>query len=241
MTSRLASPVVAAISVAAALLVMAANPDAICAQTTDDYVPAARGFESRELFALELRIGPYRPDVGNDSFETTFDDSGPLLGFELDVIAYRVKEIAYLAVGAGVGFASYTGAALDAVYRTETAEEIDFDLYPLSLMAVVRVDALARKLSIPFIFTGKLGHRWAIWDVDKGEAADAEGVSPGLAWAVQVALDLDFFDRRSARLLDEEWGINHTFLFFEIFGSDTSGDAMPVDDTVWAAGLGFVF
>ena len=105
---------------------------------------------------------------------------------------------------------------------------------------MLRVDALARKLGIPFVFTGKIGYRWAFWSSEVGGADDESGVSPGLTWAAQIALDLDFFDRRAARLMDEEWGINHSFIFFEVYGSDTADDATPVDDTIWAAGLGFV-
>jgi hypothetical protein len=236
--------------VLALCLPAAASPPAAAAQDSselsDDYVAAHRSFESPELFTLELRIGPYEPDVGNDSFSQAYpDDDGPLLGFELDFIAYRLKEVLMLEVGASVGFANYSGHALNAAAwqsnRVErTDEETDFDLIPLSALGVLRVDALARKLSIPFILTGKIGYRWAFWSSETGGADDDEGVSPGFTWAAQIALDLDFFDRRAARLMDEEWGINHSFLFFEVFGSETQDDALPVDDTIWAAGLGFV-
>ncbi len=228
----------------------AVSPPAAAAQDSselsDDYVAAHRSFESPELLTLEFRIGPYEPDVGNESFSDAFpDDDGPMLGFEIDLIAFRLKEILILGVGAGIGFANYTGEApnreaweADELERSD--EESDFDLIPLSALAVLRIDALARKLSIPFIVTGKLGYRWAFWSSEKGDRDDGNGVSPGLAWAVQLALDLDFFDRRAARLMDEEWGINHSFLFFEVYGSDTHGDALQVDDTIWAVGLGFI-
>jgi hypothetical protein len=229
----------------------AVSPPTAAAQESsvlsDDYVAAHRSFESPELFTLELRIGPYEPDVGNDSFSQAYpDDDGPLLGAELDFIAFRLKEVLMLGVGASIGFANYSGEApsRDAwesgnqVQRTD--EETDFDLIPLAALGVLRVDALARKLSIPFIFTGKIGYRWAIWSSEGGGGGDDSGVSPGLIWAAQIALDLDFFDRRAARLMDEEWGINHSFIFFEVYGTDTSGDATPMDDTIWAAGLGFV-
>jgi hypothetical protein len=237
--------------VALALCLPAAvSPPTAAAQDSstlsDDYVSAHHSFESPELFTLELRIGPYEPDVGNDSFSESFpDDDGPLLGAELDFIAFRLKKVLMLGVGMGVGFANYSGhsLSLDAwasnqVERTE--EETDFDLIPLSALAVLRVDALARKLGIPFIFTGKVGYRWAFWSSEKGGVTEDEGISPGFAWAAQIALDLDFFDLRAARQMDEEWGINHSFLFFEVFGSETEDDALPVDDTIWAAGLGFV-
>ena len=228
----------------------AVSPPAAAAQDSselsDDYVAAHRSFESPELMALEFRIGPYEPEVGNNAFSQAFpDDDGPLLAAEIDIIAFRLKEILMLGAGASIGYANYSGNAPSReawlsgqIERTD--EETDFDLVPLSVLAVVRVDALARKLSIPFIFSGKLGYRWAFWSSETGGVDDESGVSPGWAWAVQLALDLDFFDLRAARLMDEEWGINHSFLFFEVHGSDTRDDALPLDDTVWTAGLGFI-
>ena len=54
-------------------------------------------------------------------------------------------------------------------------------------------------------------------------------------------LELDFLERRAQRKLDEEWGINHTFLYFRIFGS-TAASKLPVGTKfAWAGGLGFVF
>jgi hypothetical protein len=122
-----------------------------------------------------------------------------------------------------------------------TSEETSFSLLPLQLLAVVRVDALARKLSVPFILTGKLGYEWAHWDTDSGGVDDADGWSVGLLWAAQVALDLDFFEPSAARQMDEEWGINHSFLFFEVYGFEPTSNSLQVGGTAWAAGLGFMF
>jgi hypothetical protein len=112
-------------------------------------------------------------------------------------------------------------------------------MFPLSLKGVVRIDALARLLEIPFILTGKLGYAWFIWDDEKGNQDIEDGISHGLVWAGQLALDLDFFDRAAARMLDDEWGINHSFLFFEVYGVDTQS-GLELDEITWSAGLGFV-
>jgi len=211
------------------------------AQADDDYAPAQRDFSSPEWMVLELRIGPYTPQVGTPSFEQVFkDDYGLMLATELDVIAFRFPDIAYLAVGAGIGHARYSGGALTAD-GGRAGEETVFKLVPLTLLAVARVDVLARKLRIPLILTGKLGYRWGFWWASTGEQGEDNGNSGGIAWGLQAALDLDFFDLRAARVMDEEWGINHSFLFFEVYGSRTSGDALPIGDTTWTAGLGFVF
>ena len=41
-------------------------------------------------------------------------------------------------------------------------------------------------------------------------------------------------------MLDQEWGINHAYLFFEYYGSAATGD-LDLSATTWAAGLGFQF
>jgi hypothetical protein len=214
--------------------------DGARAQEADDLVTRNTTYDSPERFALELKIGPYVPDVDDEAFEDIYhDDSGLMLGLELEVIAFRLKDILYLNGGAGIGYADYTGPAREVGTDEETGEEADFDIVPLSLKGVLRIDALARLLDIPFIFTGKLGYAWFIWDDEKGNQDIADGISHGLVWAGQLALDLDFFDRAAARMLDDEWGINHSFLFFEVYGVDTR-EGLELDETTWSAGLGFI-
>jgi len=224
-----------------ALLLTSLMTNVAFAQFDDDFAPAHRDFSSPEWVALELRVGPYTPQVGTSSFDTVFkDDNGLMLGLELDAIIYRLPELAYFAVGAGIGHASYSAGAL--INGTDRAsEDTTFKLVPITLQAVLRIDALARKLHVPLIVTGKFGYRWGFWWAGSGEQDEADGNSGGIAWGVQAALDLDVFDLRATRVMDEEWGINHSYLFFEIYGSKTSGkDALPIGDTTWAAGLGFV-
>jgi len=210
------------------------------AQESDDFVSRNTTFDSPERFALELRIGPYYPEVDDRAYDRIYgDDPGLMFGLELEFIAFRWKDVLYLDLGGGVGYADYTGPARNAETNAKTGEEADFDMFPLSLKGVVRIDALARLLGIPFIFTGKFGYIWFIWDDEKGNQDIADGISHGLAWAGQAALDLDFFDKAAARMMDDEWGINHSFVFFEVYGVNTL-EGLQLDEITWAAGLGFV-
>jgi hypothetical protein len=225
--------------IASAALALLNLTSPVSAQLDDDLVPPNRDWISPERFALEARVGPYHPDFA--AFDAFYDDDdGPLLAVELDVIAWRFEDIAYLAGGGSIGTVSFDGSTLDMLGEA-TSEETSFSIVPLQLMAVVRVDALARKLSVPFILTGKLGYQWAAWDTDSGGVDDADGWSVGLAWAAQIALDLDFFEPSAARQMDEEWGINHSFLFFEYFGFEPTSSSLPLGGEAWCAGLGFMF
>jgi hypothetical protein len=225
---------------ASALVLALAAPAA--AQLDDDLEPATREFESPERFALELRIGPYAfEDSGIPAFETIFgDDSGPMLALELDVFGLRVEDALYVGGAGGIGWAKFTGNTLN--MGEPTSEETKLSLVPLDLAAVVRLDILSRRFSIPFNFAGKLGYRWVHWSTSSGGQRDASGWSGGPWWAVQIALDLDVFEPGQARMLDEEWGINHSFLFFELYGFHPgSGDLEVGTDLGWFGGLGLIF
>jgi hypothetical protein len=207
-----------------------------------DEVPLDTGYISPERMIVEFRVGPYQPSMGgNDAFETFFnDDLGPMLELELDVIAIRLKDVLYLGGGGTIGTAAFKGSTVSSTGNS-TSEETTLSLLPLNLLAAVRVDVLARKLSVPFILTGKLGYQWMHWTTDSGGTDERSGWSVGPIWAAQIALDLDTFDRRAARTMDEEWGINHSFVFFELNGFETSDASLPIGDNSWTAGLGFVF
>jgi len=223
--------------VAAAISLSFASAPA-SAQMDDDLVPPAREYESTERLTLELRIGPYQPAL--ETFEQFFaDDDGLLLGLELDVIAFRLDDILYLSGGGQIGWAKYKGTAVD-MAGANTSEETSLEIFPLSLLAVARFDAFARKLGIPFIVTGKLGYTWMNWSTETGGSDRASGWSLGFAYAGQLALDLDSLDQAAARVMDEEWGINHSFLFLEIFGFAPNDDSLDLGGVSWAAGLGFV-
>jgi len=211
------------------------------AQLDEDLAPPARKFESPERLAIELRLGPYQPQ-DNATFDQYFrGDDGLMLGLELDVIAYRIPNILYLSGGGSIGWANYTGQTIDETTGERAAEETELELIPLSLLGVARFDALARKFGIPFILTGKLGYSWVHWSTSAGGADTASGWSLGLAYAGQLALDLDSFEPAAARVMDEEWGINHSFLFFELYGFSPTSESHPVGDLTWTVGLGFVF
>jgi hypothetical protein len=232
--------------VLASLLLLAAGAarsGAAHAQSDANTIPASHNVSSPERFILELRGGPYQPNQGgNAAFDRFFGgDSGPLLGMQLSYIAFRVPQIAYFTLGGGFSWVNYSGAAIAVNGTGNVTEETSLTLLPLSAVASLRVDALPRKLGLPFIFAGKLGWQWTHWDTDTGTKTDATGWSVGFLYGVQLALDLDSFDGAAARSLDEEWGINHSFLFFEVYRFSPIGTSLPVGGTAWVLGLGFNF
>jgi len=205
----------------------------------DEYARPQGAMASPEWFAFELRVGPYQPD-GDASFDAIFgSDDGLLLESELDVLLLRIPYVGFLGIGGTIGWAHYSAGALQVGTNARAQEETTLTLIPMSLLGSLRIDVLARELGIPFAFVGKLGMSIIPWDAETGGHQDGSGVTFGLRWGAQLALELDFFEPRTARALDEEWGINHSYLFVELFGS-LADSPMPVGDHfTWVVGLGF--
>jgi hypothetical protein len=204
--------------------------------------PAARRFESPERFVLEVRGGPYTVFANNKTYGDFFrNDSGPNLGAQLDGIVYRIPKIFYVALGGSVSYLNYSGKAVARSTGAPTAEQTTLALVPLTATATIRLDLLPRRFGIPVIFGARLGWEWAHWDTNTGARDDAGGWALGPVIAGQVALDLDTFEPGGARALDEEWGINHTFLFGEVFHFAPTSKSLQVGGTHWMVGLGFVF
>jgi hypothetical protein len=177
--------------------------------------------ESPMWFAFELKLGPFRPTPS--AYREAFgDDRGWLLSTELDITCYHIPYVGQLNAGLGWGWAHYDGKA-QAVAGGSSGESTEMTLYPMSLLAVLRVDALARMTVIPLTFAGKLGYDFVRWKATTGSQTDEAGVNMGFRWGAQAAFELDIIDRKSARRLDDDFGVNHTFLLFEYFGSMTRG------------------
>ncbi|MBK8172564.1 MAG: hypothetical protein IPK60_19810 [Sandaracinaceae bacterium] len=232
---------------AAALLVgvtvlFAAAPSAHAQDTWTNDWDDNEDVASPEFFGIEARFGQYAPSVGGTTFADFFgSDKGPLWQFEFDVVLYRIPYVGTLSFGTGFGRASYAANAIDSATGQQVSggEQTKLTLLPFSALAVLRIDVLARLLRLPFVFTGKIGEDFTYWTASTGADTDATGLSWGLRWGLQLGIELDFFDRAAARALDEEWGINHAFIFGEMFGVSGQGHALVTSATGWVAGLGF--
>ncbi|MGB8332601.1 MAG: MXAN_2562 family outer membrane beta-barrel protein [Polyangiales bacterium] len=201
---------------------------------------------SPEGYLLSFGIGVYRPDPGDEAFDLVYPgDNGPLLLTEFDFFLYRIPFIGPIGIGIAGGWAAYKGFACTAesvianacIPSTETTK---FSVFPLNALAVLRIDALARETPVPFVFTGKIGYSSVFFNEDIGGSKQG-GRSHGFAWAFQFALELNFINERRANALDEDWGINSSFFFFELAGSDANNRAPVGDKFYFTGGVGLTF
>ena len=201
--------------------------------------PAHRRIESPERFFLELKGGPSKIFSGT-KYDVFANDSGPSWAAQLDAIAWRLPKTLYITGGGSLGTISYAANAVVAD-GTAATEQTTLSLIPIIGMIGVRVDALPRRLKVPIIVTARIGWNWTHWNTDTGKVNDASGWALGPYYNAQVALDLDTFEPGGARALDEEWGINHTYVFAEISHYATTKKSLPIGGTTWKLGLGLAF
>jgi hypothetical protein len=134
-----------------------------------------------------------------------------------------------------------------------SGDQSTLKVIPVSLSAIYRFDYFLERRNFPLVPFGKLGLDWAYWQITDGNdeiATDGhggKGRGGTLGWhaAAGVALVLDWLDPDAARDFDNEMGVNHTSLVFQLTYADISGlgmsDRLHVGDTNWSLGLMFQF
>lgn len=230
---------------AASVLVVVAAMGLCTAQARAEAIGEAQeeGW-SPEGYLLSLGVGVYRPDPGSQAFDVVYPgDNGPLLLVSFDFFLYRIPFLGPIGIDIGGGWAGYKGLACELTADTScggSTQTSKFSIFPLNTMAVLRIDALARATPVPFVLTGKIGYTNVFFNEDTGSGKQG-GRSGGLGWAAQFALELNFMNPRRANALDEDWGINSSFFFFELAGADANSRAPVGDKLYFTGGLGLTF
>jgi hypothetical protein len=244
-----------------AAVILASESTALAENEGEEPVTAVPNYvESPQRFAFELRMGPYLPEV-DANLGATACGSGPYAAtFGTDAKFYAELEFDYqaldiyvgtLAVGAAVGIfhASANAFERDSCERSE--DTTDLWILPVSLLAVVRFDIFAERWSVPLVPFFKVGFTYAVWwttnengtseiDGDRGYGGTA-----GMRIGGGLMLRLDWMERRAARTFDNEFGVNHSYIFFEYYWAWLDGfgseERMNVGDDTWVLGIALEF
>ena len=221
------------------------------AETGEQSWREPRQLESNQKFAFELRFGPYRPAIDDPfpqqkPYETVFGSDARLaFGLELDWQVLRIPFVGTLGPGIGWG---YTHMSAPALFNTgeESAEETNLAIMPMYGVAVLRVDELARRTAVPLVGYAKAGLGYGIYWTGNDQETQRRGNTWGTHFALGGMFLLDVIDRRSAVEIDNEWGVNNTYLFVEWMVSnldDFKGprdrSAMHIGTNTWMLGLAF--
>jgi hypothetical protein len=222
-----------------------------------DDTAAAQSVESPQDFALELRLGPYKPRIdsefnGRAPYRDVFGNSTRVMaGLEFDWQALRLDEVGSLGPGIGFGYTRMSAGALLAGESGRASQKTSLIILPLWAAAVLRVDALARRTVVPLAFYAKAGIATGFWWADSGTGTSringvvGKGRSDGWLLAGGLMLDTSFIEPSAARDLDNASGVNHCYFFGEWMWLDLGGfspsDSMRVGSNTWLAGIAFEF
>ncbi len=207
-------------------------------------------------FQLQIRFGPYCPNVDDESglsgepFKSIFGSGSEVL-FELGVDYEIWHGFGTVTAGGSFGFVQFLGKALTSGGSKSTDTTV-LNLLPLRLSAGYHFDLLATRYGIPLVpyVTGGLSYYiwWVLdgvgdvseWENADGDASKAQGGIFGLHLFVGVKLLLDFLDEGAAANLYDDVGVINTFLFAEYAISwvdGFGGDHLNVGDETFMFGL----
>jgi hypothetical protein len=220
------------------------------------------GYQSPQRWAIELRLGPYSPDVdsefkGGSSPHQLYFGTKHRLMFQVEGDFEFFRAFGTAAATVSLGFFRESANAFveggDGTQRS--GDSTALTLYPAAIGLAYRFDLPARRFGIPLVPYGKLGLTYTIWSISNGngDVASVEGASggrgrggtPGWSAGAGLAFLLNFLDPGAAHNFDTESGVNRTYLFFELDHMDGSGlgkkNALRVGDDTWCGGLMFEF
>jgi hypothetical protein len=207
--------------------------------------------ESPQHFAFEFRLGPYTPHIDDSfpqskPFETTFGtDQRWFVGLEFDWQILRIPKFGTLGPGIGWGYTHFSAQA-KLLNGQPSAQDTNLAIMPMYGVAVLRFDELARETVIPLVAYGKVGIGYGLYWSSDVLGTQMKGHTWGTQFAVGGMLLLDAFDEHAANEIDNEWGINNSYLFGEWmvanlngFGaSNTNPAILNVGTNTWVIGLG---
>jgi hypothetical protein len=221
-------------------------------------LPLAAAAESPSWGTFELRVASFRPDIDSEfgGAATPYADVfGEERGWFPKILAsYTVFDrFVQLDVGLGTGWFRAKGKGLKeepagSNLWVRSDENTTFSIVPATLALTVRVDGVAERWPIPLDVYGRVALERYHWLVTDGSGGVTDtGATNGWSVAGGVGLLLDFIDPMLARELDNESGVNHTWLYFEVeksvvddFGSSSSW-ILSDERLTLAGGLRMVF
>ena len=212
---------------------------------------AARA-ESPRWGSFELSAGQYRPNIDAESdltakpFETAFGTHRNWM-FRGSVSWDVFRAFGSLQVGLESGYFQQSGFS-QLLAGGASGDTTTFKMVPTNAILTYRFDWLADRFSVPLAPYGRFAlERYNWWVNDGAGHTSRSGATNGWSAAAGLCLLLDFFDPTLARELDQDTGINHTYVFAEIrktkvddFGSSKSWD-LSNDRVGYSFGMLFVF
>jgi hypothetical protein len=213
--------------------------------------PAAAVAQSARHGSFEVGATTYRPNVDSEfgtaqPYRDIFG-GGRKWAFRLGIAKSLFTGFGSLEVGFRTGYFRDSGKGLLQSDGTPSGDKTTFNIIPTSAMLTYRFDWLAEHVGIPLAPYGRVAFERYNWWVTDGDGLSEKGATNGWSATAGIAFLLDFLERDTALALDDETGINHTYIYFDAtkswiddFGSSKSWD-LSDESISLSAGLLFAF
>lgn len=203
--------------------------------------------------SLDLGMAGYYPNIDSEfptrpgAYEAMFG-TGRGWMFQLGISRALFTKVGSLELGIRTGYFQDKAKGIVAGTADRAGDETSFKIVPTSLALTYRFDWLVDRWNVPLAPYGRATlERYNWWITGATGSWSKEGATNG--WSVTGGLGflLDFLDPTLARELDQDSGVNHTYVFAEItksriddFGSSSSWD-LSDEKLSLSFGLSFVF
>ena len=236
--------------IAIAILLLFSSSASAQTYWDEDEITEAGENNFRAHWNVELKAGPYYPDI-----DAEFGGDGPfrlvhgrrnLLMSKVEIDRFFFYPFGQLGLTASVGFSTRTSSALidngmggPVIVNGEAEKSPDstgFRLIPTTLGLVYRFTALDDKIGIPIVPYGKAALAYYLWwitapdgsiasapVVPGGERSKAKGGSLGFQGTVGLAIRLERLDKDAQMSLQNELGVEHAGLFVELVYANVDG------------------
>ncbi|MDF1564222.1 MAG: fibronectin type III domain-containing protein [Deltaproteobacteria bacterium] len=215
---------------------------------------AAGWVEDDRGWYFELELGPYFPEIDDETAATPYADvfgtKQTLLG-RLRLERAIWQGFGQVGVGLGAGFGQDVGKGL---YPdgTPSPDTTVFNWVPFDLAVSYRFDYAAQEWQVPLVPYLRAGLVWDLWwilDGTGGVAVDSAGErAQGGRWGFEYELGLqvllDALDPQLAKDFERSSGVDNSYLYFayrrlQIDGFGSAG--FDLSDTTWSLGLAIEF
>ena len=202
--------------------------------------------------AVDVGVQTYHPNIDSEfatspgPYETIFGGGRGFM-FTLGISRAIFTKVGSLELGVRTGYFQDTGKGIVSGTSTPSGDETVFHIIPSSLALTYRFDWLTDRYNVPLAPYGRAAFERYNWWVSGTGSSSKEGATNGWSVTGGIGFLLDFLDPAMARELDQDSGVNHTFLFAEVtkssiddFGSSSSWD-LSDEKLSLSFGLTFVF
>jgi len=212
--------------------------------------------ESPRNVMVELKFGPFRPDVDREfSTKTPWADAFGQTQFlmtQLELDWEVFTKVGVVALGGTIGYSRAKGhSRLPTGEKSEDATS--FHVMPMSLSLIYRFDWAAHRYNIPLVPVAKGGIDGWFWWATNGvgqvsrskDGAAGRGATFGGHASVGLMFLLDVLAQGMAKTFDNELGVNNTYLFAEYgwYWMDDFGASKSINLSYrnFLAGIAFEF